>query len=45
MPLEVPVDKWPGVVRSVTLGASASDGGTRAQPVTIGGEKTANKNH
>jgi len=40
MPLEVPVDKWPGVVRSVTIGASASDGGTRAQPVTIGGEKT-----
>ena len=40
MPIEVPVDKWPGVVRSVTIGASASDGGTRAQPVTIGGEKT-----
>jgi acetyl-CoA decarbonylase/synthase complex subunit delta len=40
MPIEVPVDKWPGVVRSVTIGASASDGGTRAQTVTIGGEKT-----
>ena len=40
MPLEIPVDKWPGVVRSVTIGASASDGGTRAQPVRIGGEKT-----
>lgn len=40
MPIEVPVDKWPGIVRSVTIGASASDGGTRAQPVTIGGEKT-----
>jgi len=40
MPIEVPVDKWPGVVRSVTIGASASDGGTRTQPVTIGGEKT-----
>ena len=40
MPIEVPVDKWPGVVRSVTIGASASDGGTRTHPVTIGGEKT-----
>jgi acetyl-CoA decarbonylase/synthase complex subunit delta len=40
MPIEVPVDKWAGAVRTVTIGASASDGGTRAHPVTVGGEKS-----
>ena len=40
MPIEVPVDKWPGEVRSVTIGATADDGGTRAKSVTVGGEKT-----
>lgn len=40
MPIEVPKDTWPGVVRSVTLGATAEQGGTRSQSVTVGGEKT-----
>lgn len=40
MPMEVPVDSWPGAVRSVTLGATAAEGGTRAHTVTTGGEKT-----
>lgn len=40
MPIEVPKDTWPGVVRSVTLGATADQGGTRSQSVTVGGEKT-----
>lgn len=40
MPIEVPVDKWPGEVRSVTIGATASEGGTRSRSVTTGGEKT-----
>jgi acetyl-CoA decarbonylase/synthase complex subunit delta len=40
MPIEVPIDKWPGEVRSVTIGATASEGGTRARSVTTGGEKT-----
>jgi acetyl-CoA decarbonylase/synthase complex subunit delta len=40
MPIEVPVDKWPGEVRSVTIGATAEDGGTREKSVTVGGEKT-----
>jgi acetyl-CoA decarbonylase/synthase complex subunit delta len=39
MPIEVPIDKWPGEVRSVTIGATASEGGTRARSVTTGGEK------
>lgn len=40
MAIEVPVDKWPGEVRSVTIGATASQGGTRSRVVTVGGEKT-----
>ncbi|UCD42573.1 MAG: acetyl-CoA decarbonylase/synthase complex subunit delta, partial [Chloroflexota bacterium] len=40
MPIEVPVDKWPGEVRIVTIGATASEGGTRSRSVTTGGEKT-----
>ncbi len=40
MPIEVPIDKWPGEVREVTIGATASEGGTRSRSVTVGGEKT-----
>ena len=40
MPIDVPKDTWPGEVRSVTLGASADQGGSRAHAVTVGGEKT-----
>lgn len=39
MPIEIPKDKWPGAVRTVTLGATAADGGTRSHTVTVGGEK------
>jgi acetyl-CoA decarbonylase/synthase complex subunit delta len=39
MPIEIPKDKWPGSVRTVTLGATAADGGTRSHTVTVGGEK------
>ena len=38
MPVEIPKDTWPGSVETVTLGATADDGGTRAATVTIGGE-------
>jgi acetyl-CoA decarbonylase/synthase complex subunit delta len=37
MPIEIPKDKWPGAVKTVTLGATADSGGTRAGVVTIGG--------
>ncbi len=37
--LEIPVEKWPGAVRPVTLGATG-DGGTRTSTVTVGGETT-----
>jgi acetyl-CoA decarbonylase/synthase complex subunit delta len=40
MPVEIPKDKWLGQVRNITLGATAQDGGTRAQTVTVGGQKT-----
>jgi acetyl-CoA decarbonylase/synthase complex subunit delta len=38
-PVEVPVEKWQGTVREVTLGATG-DGGTRTRAVTVGGETT-----
>jgi acetyl-CoA decarbonylase/synthase complex subunit delta len=40
MPIEIPLDKWPGTVNTVTLGATEADGGTRSKVVTIGGEKS-----
>jgi len=40
MPIEIPRDDWPGAVKTVTLGATAQDGGTRTSTVTIGGERT-----
>lgn len=40
MPVEIPKDNWPGVVRKVTLGATAAEGGTRSKTITVGGEKT-----
>ncbi len=39
MPVEIPKDNWPGTVRTVTIGATAADGGTRTSTVTVGGEK------
>jgi acetyl-CoA decarbonylase/synthase complex subunit delta len=38
--IEVPKEKWSGKVREITLGATATDGGTRAKIVTVGGETT-----
>jgi len=40
MPIEIPKDKWPGAVRTVTLGATPGEGGTRKSTVTVGGETT-----
>lgn len=40
MPIEIPKDKWPGSVRTVTIGATAAEGGTRAKSITIGGQTT-----
>lgn len=40
MPIEIPLEKWPGAVRTITIGATAVEGGTRTRTVTVGGEKT-----
>jgi len=40
MPIEVPKDKWPGSIRTITLGATAAEGGTRGKTVTLGGATT-----
>jgi acetyl-CoA decarbonylase/synthase complex subunit delta len=40
MTVEIPKEKWSGQVREVTIGATAEDGGTRSQTLTIGGETT-----
>ena len=38
MPVEIPMEKWPGAVREITIGASTEQGGTRTSSVTVGGE-------
>jgi len=40
MTVEIPIEKWTGKVREVTLGATADQGGTRSHTVTVGGETT-----
>jgi acetyl-CoA decarbonylase/synthase complex subunit delta len=40
MPVEIPKDSWTGEVRTITIGATAEEGGTRSRVVTVGGEKT-----
>jgi acetyl-CoA decarbonylase/synthase complex subunit delta len=40
MPIEIPLDKWPGAVKTVTLGATQEQGGTRSSTVTIGGDQS-----
>ena len=38
MPIEIPKEKTAGAVRTVTLGATGEQGGTRARTLTLGGE-------
>ncbi len=40
MPIEIPKDKWPGSIQTVTIGATPAEGGTRSKTVQVGGEKT-----
>jgi acetyl-CoA decarbonylase/synthase complex subunit delta len=40
MAFEIPIEKWASAVNTVTLGATAAEGGTRKHTVTIGGETT-----
>jgi acetyl-CoA decarbonylase/synthase complex subunit delta len=36
--VEIPVEKWSGSIRAVTLGATAAEGGTRSHAITVGGQ-------
>ena len=40
MPIQIPLEKWSGKVREITLGATKSEGGTRSHTVIVGGETT-----
>jgi acetyl-CoA decarbonylase/synthase complex subunit delta len=40
MAIEIPMEKWAGAVREITLGATSDDGGTRSRTLTVGGETT-----
>ncbi len=38
--VEIPKERWTGTIRTVTLGATADEGGTRTKTVTVGGQTT-----
>ncbi len=38
--IAIPKDSWAGSIRTVTLGATAEQGGTRQHTVTVGGQQT-----
>lgn len=38
--VEIPLEKWTGKVREVTLGATPAQKGTRSKTITVGGETT-----
>ncbi|HEX8990127.1 MAG TPA: acetyl-CoA decarbonylase/synthase complex subunit delta [Anaerolineales bacterium] len=40
MPVEIPKDKWPGSIRTVTIGATKAEGGTRTRSIPVGGHTT-----
>jgi acetyl-CoA decarbonylase/synthase complex subunit delta len=40
MPIDIPKDKWPGSIKPVTIGATASEGGTRKKSIAVGGQAT-----
>jgi len=40
MPIEIPKDKWPGNIKTITIGATAAEGGTRTKTITVGGQTT-----
>ncbi len=40
MPFEMPVERWAAAVNTVTIGATAAEGGSRSSAVTVGGGAT-----
>jgi acetyl-CoA decarbonylase/synthase complex subunit delta len=40
MPISLPTEKWSGKISELTIGTTASEGGTRGSKITVGGETT-----
>lgn len=40
METQLAVEKWPGEIYSVKIGATAAEGGSRKSTVTVGGQNT-----
>jgi acetyl-CoA decarbonylase/synthase, CODH/ACS complex subunit delta len=40
MPIQLPLERWSGAVRQITMGATPAEGGSRSHTVTVGGETT-----
>ncbi len=40
MPLQLPVERWSGKIREVTIGATKEQGGTRSKSLVVGGSAT-----
>jgi len=40
MPIEIPKEKWPGSIKTITIGATAAEGGTRSRSIPLGGQTT-----
>ena len=40
MPVDIVKDNWTGSVRTITIGATAAEGGTRSHVIKVGGQKT-----
>ena len=38
MPLQLPVERWTGKIRQVTIGATTQEGGTRSRKLVVGGQ-------
>ncbi len=38
--VEIPTERWTGSIRTVTVGATADEGGTRSRTITVGGQTT-----
>jgi len=45
MHFEIPKEKWAGSIRTVKIGATSSDGGTRTSTVTLGGASALHFHH
>ena len=40
MPIDIPKDKYPGSIRTITIGATKEEGGTRVKSISLGGQTT-----